>query len=83
MDLQNTIKSGLTHELYLNLTEKLVAQGKTSGAIQNEELVNYTKLNLQRMLRVGKTMQILPELHHTLKNRAQTNMGGTHRNLVW
>lgn len=57
----------MPYSAYLSLTEKLVAENKTSGNEQREDLVAYTKLNLQRMQRIGKTTHLLPELVQTLQ----------------
>ena len=66
MQLQNYLQKGITYAAYLELTETLVAQNKTSGLEQKEDLVAYTKLNLQRMRRIYKTTTLLPELINTL-----------------
>lgn len=47
---------------YLAFTEELVANGRTSGPDQSDKLVEYTKLNLYRMQRVVKTLDIQPEV---------------------
>jgi hypothetical protein len=42
--------------------EQQVADGRTSGPVQTDELAHYTKLNLARANRILKTTAILPEL---------------------
>jgi hypothetical protein len=49
------IEEGMTFQAYYELTEKLVAEGKTTGPNQSENLAHYTKLNLSRMKRLVKT----------------------------
>ncbi len=66
MQLQNYLQKGITYNAYLELTETLVAQNKSSGSEQSDDLATYTKLNLQRMRRIGKTTTLLPELLKTL-----------------
>lgn len=51
-----------TYAAYLAFTETLVAEKRTSGPIQTEDYVHYTELNLQRMHRIDKTLELLPEL---------------------
>ncbi len=67
MQFQKYLTNSLSYNDYLDLTKKLVEQNKTSGAEQREDWVAYTKLNLQRMQRIGKTTTLLPELLETLR----------------
>ncbi|MBL7902261.1 MAG: thioredoxin family protein [Bacteroidia bacterium] len=67
MQVSTHLKDSMPYSAYLSLTEKLVAENKTSGNEQREDLVAYTKLNLQRMQRIGKTTHLLPELVQTLQ----------------
>lgn len=48
------IEDGMDFNTYYQMTEKLVAAGKTTGPTQNEELAHYTSLNLSRMKRLTK-----------------------------
>ena len=43
---------------YEGLTEQLVEEGKTTGPKQSESLANFTRLNLQRMNRLEKTIEV-------------------------
>lgn len=43
---------------YLEWMSSLVAQGKTSGSNQSEALIQFTALNLKRMERLNKTVEI-------------------------
>ncbi|MBS1589615.1 MAG: thioredoxin family protein [Bacteroidetes bacterium] len=52
----------LTYHQYLILTETLLAEGKTTGSDQSAEMLEYTRLNLHRMRRWDKTLQLLPEI---------------------
>ncbi len=74
MHLQKHLNNSLSYSAYLSLTEKLVAENKTSGNEQREDLVAYTKLNLQRMQRIGKTTSLLPELLQTLQGIEQAQI---------
>ena len=53
---------------YRKHTEELLAQNKTKGNNQSEQLANFTKLNVQRMNRLDKTITISEELALKLKN---------------
>ncbi len=62
------IQRSLRYEDYIALTEDLVRNKRTTGFEQSDEMVEYTKLNLQRMKRIEKTTVITEELKNTLKN---------------
>lgn len=64
------LEQALSYTAYLQLTEKLVAEGKTSGPNQSEAYVHYTKLNLQRMKRLNKTVDIPQSLQELLTQKA-------------
>ncbi len=56
-----------TYAEYVALTEKLVAEGRTTGPIQSEAMAHYTKLNLTRMHRLDKTVHLRDELVEAVK----------------
>lgn len=56
----------MTYEAYKKLVEDLLAQGKATGPQQSDGLTHYTELNLQRMHRIEKTIQILPEVRERM-----------------
>ena len=47
-----------TYQAYRQLIDDLLAQGKTTGPNQSEELTHYTELNVQRMHRLDKTVKV-------------------------
>ncbi|UYZ62372.1 thioredoxin family protein [Hymenobacter weizhouensis] len=51
-----------TYATYRRLIDDLQAQGLTTGPQQSAMLTDYTRLNVQRMQRLDKTAQVLPEL---------------------
>ncbi|MDX5348876.1 MAG: thioredoxin family protein [Hymenobacteraceae bacterium] len=57
----------LTYNEYTALVEQLVEQNKTTGPDQTEERIAFTRLNWQRMKRVGKQFVLLPELKAALQ----------------
>jgi hypothetical protein len=61
------IAKSIDYTTYLALIRDLVSEGKTTGPNQSEDLVAYTKLNLQRMERLNKTIELKPELMQALK----------------
>ena len=61
----------MNYSAYMALTEQLVNEGRTSGPNQSEAYVYYTKLNLQRMNRLNKTITIPTELSELIAQKAQ------------
>ena len=61
----------MNYRAYMALTEQLVNEGRTSGPNQSEAYVYYTKLNLQRMNRLNKTISIPTELSQLIAQKAQ------------
>jgi hypothetical protein len=56
------LATAYTYARYRQLIDELQADGKTTGPQQSPELTEYTRLNVQRMQRLDKTTQVLPEL---------------------
>lgn len=69
MDYSNIFdKEGLTYTHYNTLVSELLAAGKTTGPDNDEAMLHYTKMNLQRMHRVDKTAVLSEELLDSLKS---------------
>lgn len=64
MKVQGSIFS---YEQYVSWVAQLVAEGKTSGNKQTPGLIAFTPLNLRRMLRLNKTLQINDALSTELR----------------
>jgi hypothetical protein len=64
----------MTYGVYLDLVRDLLTENKTTGPNQGDDLVEYTRLNLQRMERINKTLEVNPELAARVKaiNQKQT-----------
>jgi hypothetical protein len=60
------LEKSITYDAYKKLVEDLLAAGKATGPQQSEAMTHYSLLNVQRMHRVEKTMQILPEVREQL-----------------
>lgn len=67
MDLEQYVLKGMAYEVYLSLISDLLSEGKTTGPNQDIDFVEYTKLNLQRMERLNKTIAIGEELQQCVK----------------
>lgn len=71
---QHTI-IGDSYSEYRNKIDILLAEGKVTGEKQSEALVEFTKLNIQRMNRLDKTLLLIPEL--------QEKIASTKRKMQW
>lgn len=60
--LKEKTNIGISYDSYHQIVEELVAAGKTSGQNQSEDMAHYTEMNLQRMNRILKTIEIDAEL---------------------
>ncbi len=65
--MKNYIDRSINYNAYMDLLERLMAQGKTTGPNQSEDYLNYAKLNLARMHRLNKTGTLSTDLKEALK----------------
>ncbi|MEN8704041.1 MAG: thioredoxin family protein [Polaribacter sp.] len=56
--IQESLKNTYTYLEYKNLVKHLLAEGKSTGPNQSEDLTNYSLLNDRRMKRLDKTIKI-------------------------
>lgn len=75
MMTQQLISTAMSYEQYIQLLETLLKEGKTTGPLQNDEYLNYGKVNLQRMHRLHKTLVLSPELTQA--------MAGLKEDYIW
>lgn len=66
MITQQLLDKAMGYSQYKSLLEDLLAHGKTTGANQSEDYLNYAKINLQRMQRLEKTTELNDELKSAL-----------------
>ena len=60
------LQKSISFQEYIELTENLLAENKTTGTDHSEFMVDYTRLNMQRMRRLRRTTLLLEELRDTL-----------------
>lgn len=56
------LEKAMSYEEYRQLIDGLLADGKTTGENHSEAMINYTKMNVQRMKRWDKTSELNEEL---------------------
>lgn len=58
LDFEAIFSESLNYTQYRELVDALILEGKTTGVNQEERLIEFTKLNVHRMNRLDKTVQI-------------------------
>lgn len=66
MDHKNYWERALEYSNYRKAIDEMLEEGRTSGPNQSEAMLEYTRLNVQRMRRWEKTFQLAPELEQAL-----------------
>ncbi len=64
------LAQAIPYDAYLQLSALLVKEERTSGPNQSEAYVYYTKLNVQRMKRLNKTIEVPANVIELLKEKA-------------
>ncbi|MET4080887.1 hypothetical protein ABIB40_000831 [Pedobacter sp. UYP30] len=59
---------GINYQNYRKLIDEKLAQGLTTGDDDTDFMVDYTKLNVQRMNRLDKTVKLSDDLSNALNN---------------
>lgn len=65
---KESIEKSLSYSQYRQLISELLRQNKSTGLEQSVDLIHYSKLNVSRMNRLDKTLQLKEEVEHQLKN---------------
>ena len=60
------LAGGFSYSQFVEFTEQLVLENRTSGANQSEDYLFYTRMCLQRMVRWNKTSKVSEELKQLL-----------------
>ena len=66
-NIEEGLQKAISYTSYRKHISDLIASGKSSGSIQSEDLLNYSKLNDRRMTRLDKTIQLSQETLLALK----------------
>lgn len=69
--VQNSLKQSLSYQQYRKLIDNLHVEGKVTGHEQSEFLTTYSELNVVRMKRLDKTIQIPEKIQNRLNNLEQ------------
>jgi len=66
--LSNAINIGMNYNAYREIVDDLLAEGKSTGNLQNEDMLNYSNLSVRRMKRWEKTFKLKDEDKNFLTN---------------
>lgn len=72
---RDVIENAYNYEEYRELIEELLDKGKTTGENYSETMLHYTKMNLHRMERLGRQIELRGVLSERLKN--------VERSMIW
>lgn len=65
---QQHLEKAIGYKEFRRLIDDLLADGKTTGENHSEDMLHYTKMNVQRMSRLDKTIELQKETIDLLKN---------------
>ena len=63
---KEVLETAFDYKSYKDMLTRLIEEDKTTGQNQDEWIVDYARLNLQRMNRLDKTWQISDELENRM-----------------
>jgi hypothetical protein len=66
--LSDAVDAGMDYNTYRSLVDDLMREDKSTGHIQNEDMLNYSKLSVRRMKRWDKTFKLTAEDKNYLEN---------------
>lgn len=64
--IQKSLKNAVTYKEYRDLVSNLLAENKSTGPNQSEDLTNYSLLNDKRMKRLDKTLKMAEKTKATI-----------------
>ena len=65
---KETLQKAITFPEYKEMVSQLIEEGKSTGPVQSDDLLNYSKLNDRRMSRLHKTLKIDEESSTYISN---------------
>ncbi|WP_440879998.1 thioredoxin family protein [Tenacibaculum sp. C7A-26P2] len=66
--IEESLEKAISYDQYRTLVSDLIEQGKSTGEIQSDDLLNYSILNDKRMNRLDKTIEISENTKNKVKN---------------
>jgi len=69
--IENSLEKSISYQEYRKLVADLLADGKSTGENQTEDLLNYSKLNNSRMKRLDKTFHLSGKTIEAIRKSAK------------
>lgn len=69
------IANAYSYNRYNELITRLLSQDRTTGENHSEAMLHYTLMNIHRMKRLNRQIELIPELIHVLES--------VNRNIMW
>lgn len=73
--MREFIEQSMSFDEYVKMLDELLAEGKTTGPVQSDEMFQFARLNRQRMSRLEKTLE--------LEIEAERLIGQLEKGQVW
>jgi len=73
-EIEYNLEGSISYQEYRMLVADLLAQGKSTGENQSEDLLNYSKLNNSRMKRLDKTFKISEKTEENIRNFSKSQI---------
>ncbi len=70
--IQNALNNSLNYEGFKTLVNDLIEKGQSTGYIQNEDMLHYSKLSVRRMKRWDKTFKMSDDDKNFFENLKQS-----------
>jgi hypothetical protein len=65
-NIEEALARSFSYQEYRSLVSKLIAEGKSTGNTQSEDLLHYSELNETRMNRLEKTIKVTDEVQEKI-----------------
>lgn len=63
---QEHVESAQNYKAYRAMIDQLLSEGKTTGDNHSDDMLHYTKMNVQRMKRLDKTVKLNEDMQATI-----------------
>jgi hypothetical protein len=73
--MKDHLNKAFTFDEYVELIDRLLLEGKTTGPVQSDEMLHYARLNRQRMRRLTNTIALTEPLREAAQN--------VRRKMIW
>ena len=72
--IEKSLESSMSYEEYRSLVSELLSEGKSTGNLQSDSYLNYSRLGNARMKRLDKTFALSPNANKSLANAKDSHL---------